>query len=1484
MVLGQVSQLNRDDIALALPNNLTGFIPLTSISDKFTERMEDLLAEDNESGISDETADVGLDSYFAVGQYLRAYVVSTSENTTTGSKGKRHIELSINPRHANLGLTKADIVAGSMIQASINSVEDHGLVMNLGLEDVAVRGFIPSKQIGKNVAQIKEGVVLLCLVTKQKSNSNIFNLCADHVVAGEVKKHNFLTDAPSVDSFFPGTAVEILVSEVTTSGIAGKVMGLLDVTADTIHCGAAAGGKELAHRYTTGSKVKGRVICTFPTSDTKKIGISLLDHVISLTSKTVISKHENFDAQPLHILPLSRIIPEAKVVKVDPGFGLFLHLGLKGVRGFVHISKIADKKIDALSESMGPYKLGSVHKARVIGYNAMDGLFIVSMEEKVISQPFLRVEDVEVGQVVKGTIDKVIVGEKGVSGILVRLAEGISGLVPDTHFADIRLQNPEKKFKEGMSVTARVLSTNLQKRQIRLTLKKTLINSDLEVWKSYDDLTPGMQAPGTVINLLSSGAVVQFYGPVKAFLPVSEMSESYIDDPKQHFRNGQVVTVHIISVDPSEGRMIVSCKDPTIFTSTQQKALQDLKPGDFVRGIVSEKTNDEIILEIEGSRIKALLHIEHLVDGSVQKSRSSFKRIRVGQEMNDLLVLSKQEKKRLVTLTSKPSFVKAMKEEVLPISFENIVEGSEVHGFVSNVSATAVFVQFAGDLTGMLPRSQLPDESALLPDFGLRRGESITCRVLSVAYQQQRFTLTKKAGSQELAAKSRYGKSIPYASRVLSNPIDETSQTLEDYTFGKVTKAKVMSVKDTQLNVQLADGVQGRIDVSEIFDAWAEIHDKKHPLRSFPKHTILPVRILGMHDSRNHRFLPITHRDKAPVFELTAKPKSLSQEQLNVLTLDKVQVDTEYIVFVNNIANEYVWVNLSPNVRGRIKAIDISDNVSLVQDLAKNFPVGRAVKAKAVNVDVENNRLDLSARTNSTSATLTFQDVKPGMVLPGTVTKVSERQIMVQLSDRVSGPVHLVDLADDFSTANPTTYHKYQTVRVCVKDVDAPNKRVTLSTRPSKVLSSSLPVQDSDVSSVSQLKVNDIYRGFIKNVADNGIFVSLASNVTAYVKVSDLSDSYLKDWKADFEIDQLVKGKIIAVDSTLNHVQMSLRDSHIINEYKAPLTFDDMKVGRTVTGKVRKIVDYGVFIVIDNTANISGLCHKSEMSDQSGANPMKLYEEGDAVKAMILKLDPACRKISFGLKASYFTNDDDDEHDDENIHFMDNQAFSGISDSENDEASDNEGVMVGVDRDEDSDSKELSDTKTEDQESVGMGLKPENNAQAPTMSTGLAVGFDWTGNTLSTTDPEAPLSDTESEVSRPKKKRHRKAEIKIDKTGDLDAHGPHSVADFERLLLGQPNSSMLWLSYMAFQLELTEVDTAREVAERALKTINMREQEEKLNVWVALLNLENTYGSEESLKSIFERACQYNDSQDMHERLLSIYIQCGSNEVGDGFV
>ena len=1457
-----------------------------AISDGIVKKLESLTEDENSEEAGEENVqdkEVDLECMFYLGQYLRAYVTSTSDDdhVVEGKGKKKHIELSIDPRQVNIGLKRTDLTVNSTVQATVASIEDHGLVMDIGIEDDTLRGFMSSKEVGGGIGftNISKGSVFLCVITGSNSSGNIIKLSSDPQKIGSVKKSNYMTEAPTIDSFRPGTAVEVLVDSVSASGIAGKIMGLLDATADLMHSGFITSNEALEKRYPPGSKIKARIICTFPLSDEKKVGLSLLDHIITMQSpKPRASK----DGTLTELLPVSTIVSKATIVKVEPHMGLFLDVGLENIRAFVHISRVADEKVQTLSESSGAYRLGSIHRARIVGFNGMDGCFNASMEQKIIDLPFLRLEDVKVGEPIHGTIERLVINATGVAGLIVKLADGISGLVPEMHLADVRLQHPERRFKQGQSVTARVLSTDLEKRQIRLTLKKTLVNSGDGIWKSYDNLTPGMRAPGTLVNILPSGAVVQFYGSVRGFLPVSEMSESYIQDPKKHFHAGQVVTVHITSVDPAERRMRVSCRDIGTYGISQQKALADLVPGTIVNATVSEKTSDSLIVELPGISLKAILPVEHLADGSTQRCVSLAKKIRVGQLLQDILVLSKNERKRLVRITCKPSLVKASMAGKLLSSFEDVTEGAEVSGFVRNITPTAVFVEFAGDLTALLSKNCIPEDVVRLPDFSMRRDQSITTKVLTIDFEQRRFLLTQKPIPDPRKGASAENTTTLISDRILSNPTDGISKSMDDFSLGKLTKARIFSVKQTQINVQLADSVQGRIDISAVFDSWDEIKDKTHPLKKFRIKQVLPVRILGVHDSRNHRYLPISHIGKAPVFELSAMPKDQTEADLDVPTLGKVEVGSTWNVFVNNVNEDCLWVTLSPNVRGRIRAMDASDDVSLLSDLEKNFPIGSALHARVLSVDVANNRLDLSARSSGGCNPQTLEDLTEGMVLPVRVTKVTERQIIVQLSEHLSGPIHLMDLADDFSLANTSNYEKNQIIRVCVNGIDIPNKKITLSARPSKVLSSSLPVTDPEIYDISQIKVGDVVRGFVTKFIDSGILVSLASSITAYVRVSDLSDSFIKEWQQGFQLDQLVKGKITAVDPLLNHIQMSLKASIVSADYKPPLTYADIEVGQILTGKIRKVEEYGVFIVVDRSANVSGLCHRSEMAEKRVSDARKLYEEGDEVKAKVLKLESDKRRISFGLKASYFEDDDKGEDNDE-IDNTDNLEGAGmLSDGSVSEDFDIEKDDANDIRSVDDSNGESDDNSEVGNAKNGDGVRiPTKKPKAPPLTTTLsglnAGGFNWAGAYLDENANAAPFE--EDELEEPKKKKRKAAQIKVDRTGDLDANGPQSVADFERLLLGQPDSSYLWLSYMAFQLQLNEIAKARDIAERAIRTISAREETEKLNVWIALLNLENTYGNDESVEEVFKRSCQYNDAQEIHERLTSIFIQSGKTEV-----
>lgn len=289
LVLGCVSKINATDLALSLPNNLTGFVPLTSISETFTKKVESMVDDSEEEGSEEEEDDgeekapskpskpgkgdknsFDLNTMFRVGQYLRAYIVHSIEDVATrkGASGdqnktKRRIELSLDPTLTNTGLSPNELVVGCTVQASVISVEDHGLVMELGISG-DVKGFLAKKELGHDftMTKVTEGQVLLCTVAGLSSSGRIVKLSADleqkpskkGKLAGG-KAAWWIGQAPTIDAFLPGTGVEVLVTDIGKfGGLVGKIMGMLDATIDFFHL-AGWTEKGLEERFKIGEKV-----------------------------------------------------------------------------------------------------------------------------------------------------------------------------------------------------------------------------------------------------------------------------------------------------------------------------------------------------------------------------------------------------------------------------------------------------------------------------------------------------------------------------------------------------------------------------------------------------------------------------------------------------------------------------------------------------------------------------------------------------------------------------------------------------------------------------------------------------------------------------------------------------------------------------------------------------------------------------------------------------------------------------------------------------------------------------------------------------------------------------------------------------------------------------------------------------------------------------------------------------------------------------
>ena len=111
---------------------------------------------------------------------------------------------------------------------------------------------------------------------------------------------------------------------------------------------------------------------------------------------------------------------------------------------------------------------------------------------------------------------------------------------------------------------------------------------------------------------------------------------------------------------------------------------------------------------------------------------------------------------------------------------------------------------------------------------------------------------------------------------------------------------------------------------------------------------------------------------------------------------------------------------------------------------------------------------------------------------------------------------------------------------------------------------------------------------------------------------------------------------------------------------------------------------------------------------------------------------------------------------------------------------------------------------------------------------------------------------------------------------------PETAEEFDRLVLSSPSSSLCWIKYVAFHLGRNDADAARAVVQRALEKISFREEQERLNVYVAWLNLENSFGGggedDSAVEDVLAKALKFCDQFAIYPQAAQVFASSGKTE------
>ncbi|KAH9065673.1 nucleic acid-binding protein [Lactarius vividus] len=914
-ILAQIVSIEPLALIVSLPNQLYGHVPITQITSEFTSALEtmdaddELLSDEEVEGVVTRTSRIpDLFDLFLPGQYLRCIVVAAhaAGATKTGSgrarddveKASRRVELSLVPEQVNQGVVKTDLRSGFTMSASVKSIEDHGYILNLGVPEVS--GFLSFKDAKKaleNSERLAVGAIVDVSVLKMSSNGRTCNV----TINPSSVRVSYLTEVTNVKSILPGELAQCLITSVSPLGLNVQVLGYFEGTIDEYHLPPG----DPIDNFKAGKKVKARVLYEIPGTSPPHFSLSVASHIVTLEQKSVGAGGGNEDTTSIdETYPIGTTLDSVKIVRVEPERGLLVDVQ-EGIQGFVHISHTSDDYVPSLSASSGAWKIGASHRARVTGYHPFDGVLQLSMRASVLEQQFLRVSDVQVGELLKGTVKKLTEG-----ALFVSISGSVDGVVFPNHYADIVLKHPQKRFKEGANIKCRVLVVDPERKRVALTAKKTLVESDLPIVSRLEDAEVGMVTHAVIFKITEKRLLVEFFNNVKGSIPFKEAGENLVGPLSGNFKVGKPVKVRIISVNSEKGNITASIRRAAPSFDINVADISAVEIGTNVDGVVTDIHKDNAVLSLNPSDIRALLSLKNLANHrnlSVSQLRSSLK---TGEVLDELVVVTRNTEKGFVIVASRPKTKPAIEHKQV-LTMETVEIGQVVGGRVLRHFHSGTVVKFTGKITGTLhPTDASDDYEAGTPFPSV--DSIIKAAVISIDKDKKQLVVSSRA------SKTQPDDHPPVVDREIDN--------VGDLKVGETVRGFVKSIPEHGLFVTLGRSIDARVQIKELFDEFVKEWKPRFQVNQLSERPVDPI---------NKKV------------ELTFRSGSLSRSALPTLSLSDFQEGQKIKGRVKKIEAYGLFIEIEgTKVSGLCHKSELSDNKDADTALAlRSFREGDIVKA-----------------------------------------------------------------------------------------------------------------------------------------------------------------------------------------------------------------------------------------------------------------------------------------------------------------------------------------------------------------------------------------------------------------------------------------------------------------------------------------------------------------------------------------------------------
>lgn len=453
---------------------------------------------------------------------------------------------------------------------------------------------------------------------------------------------------------------------------------------------------------------------------------------------------------------------------------------------------------------------------------------------------------------------------------------------------------------------------------------------------------------------------------------------------------GEKVEVYLDSFEDGDGEMILS-RERAEMLRAWDRIEEAYEKGEIVEGMVMARVKGGLSVDIgvkaflPGSQVdlRPVRNLDKLINNSF-----SFKIIKFNKKRGNIVL-------------SRRALLEQDREKLRSETLSNLKEEAVLKGIVKNITDYGAFIDLGG-IDGLLHITDMSWGRINHPSQLFEVGQEIDVKVLNYDEGRQRVSL----GYKQLQ-------------------LDPWEKASASYQVETKTRGTVVSLTDYGAFVELEDGIEGLIHISEM---------------SWSKRIRHPSKVVSIGDEVDVVVLAIDQE---------ARRISLGMKQMEPNPWEIVK--EKYLIgdiirgHIRNITDFGIFVGIEDGIDGLIHISDISwyDRIKHPGDIYKK---GDEVEAKILQIDTEGEKFSLGIKQLEEDPWITAsEEFKPGNKGTGKVTKLTDYGVFVQLSKGVEGMIHISELDSNEVTQPSEVVKEGDDIEFVVLASDAEERRFSLS-------------------------------------------------------------------------------------------------------------------------------------------------------------------------------------------------------------------------------------------------------------------------------------------------------------------------------------------------------------------------------------------------------------------------------------------------------